>query len=56
MLLLDAHDRLKMGLEGRRKVLQTFDEKLIIQQYLKTLEDIGLIAPAKKAKSKVDAG
>lgn len=37
MLLLSTQTRLQMGLEGRRRVVGTFDEELIINRYLVTI-------------------
>lgn len=38
MLLLSEIDRVQMGLKGREKVLKQFDEKVVIDHYVKAIE------------------
>lgn len=38
MLLLSQPERLQMGLNGREKVLKNFDEKIVIERYMKAIE------------------
>ncbi|PPD02933.1 MAG: glycosyltransferase family 1 protein [Methylobacter sp.] len=38
MLLLSQPERLQMGLNGREKILKNFDEKIVIERYMKALE------------------
>ena len=40
MIKLDAEKRLKMGKEGRKLVLEEFDEKIIIEKYLAIIESV----------------
>jgi len=40
MLNLKEEERNKMGLKGREKVIKNFDEKIIIDKYLKIIEDL----------------
>lgn len=49
-LLLSQEERNKMGTEGRKKVLSSFDEELVVDQYLRTLfRYFPGVVPAKKA-------
>lgn len=42
MLLLPEAERLQMGLKGREKMLKQFDEKIVIDHYLKAIEELQL--------------
>jgi glycosyltransferase involved in cell wall biosynthesis len=43
MLLLSETERLQMGLKGREKVLKQFDEKIVIDRYVKAIEQLGQV-------------
>jgi glycosyltransferase involved in cell wall biosynthesis len=40
MLLLSTAERLQMGLRGREKVVKGFDEKIVIERYIKSIEQL----------------
>ena len=40
MINLSKEDRRLMGEAGRSKILKEFDEKIVIEKYLKTIEGI----------------
>jgi hypothetical protein len=40
MLLLPEAERLQMGLNGREKVLKQFDEQIVIDRYVKAIEQL----------------
>jgi glycosyltransferase involved in cell wall biosynthesis len=40
MLLLSTAERLQMGLRGREKVVKDFDEKIVIERYIKSIEQL----------------
>ena len=40
MLNLSEEDRIKMGKAGRKKIIEKFDEKIVIDKYLKTIREI----------------
>ena len=40
MILLPEEDRIKMGAEGRKIVLEKFDEKIIIKEYHDKLKEL----------------
>lgn len=40
MLLLPEAERIQMGLNGREKILKQFDEKIVIDRYLKVIEQL----------------
>ena len=42
MLLLPEAERLQMGLKGREKMLNQFDEKIVIDIYVKAIEELQL--------------
>jgi glycosyltransferase involved in cell wall biosynthesis len=40
MLSLSEEDRIKMGKNGRKKMIREFDEQIVIKKYLNTIEEI----------------
>lgn len=40
MILLSTEERKQMGKAGRKKAIQEFDEKIIVHEYLKTINDV----------------
>jgi glycosyltransferase involved in cell wall biosynthesis len=40
MIVLSSEDRKAMGQKGREKIIAEFDEQIVIDKYLKTIEDI----------------
>jgi glycosyltransferase involved in cell wall biosynthesis len=40
MLLLDKEERIKMGKRGREKIKKEFDEKIVINKYIKELKNL----------------
>jgi len=41
MINLSQEERIKMGKAGREKVIKEFDEKIVINKYLKEIEKVG---------------
>ena len=40
MLSLSEEERIKMGKNGRKKMIREFDEQIVIKKYLNAIEEI----------------
>ena len=40
MINLSNKEKLAMGKQGRKKIIKEFDEKIVIDKYLKAIEEI----------------
>ena len=40
MLKLSEEERIKMGKAGREKIIKEFDEKIVIEKYLKAIKEV----------------